>query len=133
MLHKIEGISLISLRSPSPSPSVLPYCFIQDILPNPPSPLSFILIETHELLIGMWCVPSTAVPASFVFLCACSAESYAAAAAPAIVSLAQKKVFFGCGGSKDIRNRLQKARGAFWRLWRVWAARGIGRRTKICL
>ena len=112
MLHRIEGKSLISLRSPSPSPTVLSYCFIQDILLNPPSPpLSFILIETHELLIGMWYVPSTAVPAavqtSFVFLCACSAESYAAA--PAIVRLGQKKGFFGGGGSKDIRNRLQKA------------------------
>ena len=37
------------------------------------------------------------------------------------------------GGNKDIRNRLQKARGAFQRLWKVWAARGIGRRTKIQL
>ena len=37
------------------------------------------------------------------------------------------------GGSKDIRNRLQKARGAFQRLWKVWAARGIGRRAKIRL
>ena len=27
------------------------------------------------------------------------------------------------GGSKDIRTRLQKARGAFQRLWKVWAAR----------
>ena len=85
MLHKIEGKSLISLRSPSPSPTVLPCCFIQDILPDPLPPLSFILIETHELLIGMWYVPSTAVSASFVFLCACSAESYPAA--PAIVRL----------------------------------------------
>ena len=57
-------------------------------------------------------MPSTAVPAavqtSFVFLCACSAESYAAA--PAIVRLGKKKKgFFEGGGSKDIRNRLQKA------------------------
>ena len=37
------------------------------------------------------------------------------------------------GGSKDILRRLQKARGAFQRLGRVWAARGIGRRTKIRL
>ena len=37
------------------------------------------------------------------------------------------------GGSKDIRNRLQKARGEFQRLWKVWAARGIGRRAKIRL
>ena len=29
------------------------------------------------------------------------------------------------GGSKDITHRLQKARGAFQRLRRVWAARGI--------
>ena len=35
------------------------------------------------------------------------------------------------GGSKDIRNRLQKAWGAFQRLWKMWAARGIGSRTKI--
>ena len=35
------------------------------------------------------------------------------------------------GGSKDIRNRLQRAQGAFQRLWKVWAARGIGRGTKI--
>ena len=41
MLHKIEGKSLISLRSPSPSPTVLPCCFIQDILPDPPSPFIF--------------------------------------------------------------------------------------------
>ena len=34
------------------------------------------------------------------------------------------------GGSRDIINRLQKAYGAFQRLRRVWAARGIGRRTK---
>ena len=37
------------------------------------------------------------------------------------------------GGSDNIRNRLQKARGAFLRLWKVWAARGIRRRTKIRL
>ena len=37
------------------------------------------------------------------------------------------------GGSKDIMHRLQKARGAFQRLRRVWAAKGIGRRTKIRL
>ena len=37
------------------------------------------------------------------------------------------------GGSKDIKNRLQKARGAFQKLWKVWAARKIGRRTKIRL
>ena len=36
-------------------------------------------------------------------------------------------------GSKDIMHRLQKARGAFQRLRRVWAAKGIGRRTKIRL
>jgi len=34
-------------------------------------------------------------------------------------------------GSKDInKNRLQKACSAFQRLGKVWAARGIGRRTK---
>ena len=37
------------------------------------------------------------------------------------------------GGSKDIMHRLQKARDAFQRLRRVWAAKGIGRRTKIRL
>ena len=34
------------------------------------------------------------------------------------------------GGSKDMRNRLQKVRGAFQGQWKVWTARGIGRRTK---
>ena len=34
------------------------------------------------------------------------------------------------GGSRDIINRLQKAYGTFQRPRRVWAARGIGRRTK---
>ena len=37
------------------------------------------------------------------------------------------------GGSKDIMNRLQKARRAFQRLGKMWAAKGIGRRTKIRL
>ena len=37
------------------------------------------------------------------------------------------------GGSEDIRNRMQKARGAFQRLWKVWVARGIGKRAMICL
>ena len=37
------------------------------------------------------------------------------------------------GGSKDIMHRLQRARGALQRLRRVWAARGVGRRTKIRL
>ena len=36
------------------------------------------------------------------------------------------------GGSKDIVHHLQKARGAFQRLRRIWAAREIGRRAKIC-
>ena len=35
------------------------------------------------------------------------------------------------GGSRDITNQLQKARGAFQRLGKVWATRGIERRTKI--
>ena len=35
------------------------------------------------------------------------------------------------GGSRDITNRLQKARGAFQRPGKVWEARGIGRGTKI--
>ena len=34
------------------------------------------------------------------------------------------------GGSKDVMHCLQKARGAYQTLRRVWAARGIGRRTK---
>ena len=37
------------------------------------------------------------------------------------------------GGSEDIRNRMQKARGAFQRLWKVWVAGGIGKRAMICL
>ena len=37
------------------------------------------------------------------------------------------------GGSKDIMNRLQKAQKAFQLLRKAWAARGIGRRTKIRL
>ena len=37
------------------------------------------------------------------------------------------------GGSKDIMHHLQKARDAFQRLRRVWAARGIGKRTKISI
>ena len=37
------------------------------------------------------------------------------------------------GGSKDIMNRQQKVRRAFQTLGKVWAARGIGRGTKIRL
>ena len=37
------------------------------------------------------------------------------------------------GGSEDIMHRLKNARDAFQRLTRVWAARGVGRRTKIRL
>jgi len=37
------------------------------------------------------------------------------------------------GGSRAITNRMQKARGAFQRLGKVWATRGVGRRTKIRL
>ena len=89
MLHKMEGKTLISLGSPSPSSRVLPCCFIQDVLPNPLPPLYFILVAIHKLLIGTWCIPSTTVPVaiqtSFVFLCACSVETYAAA--PATISL----------------------------------------------
>ena len=36
-------------------------------------------------------------------------------------------------GRGTIMHRLQKARDAFQRLSRVWAARGIGKRTKIRL
>ena len=91
MLHKIEGKSLISLRSSSRSPIVLPWCFIQDVLPNP-LPLHIPLVVIHKLLIGTWCIPSTnepvAVQTSFVFLCACFVETYAAA--PTTMSLDQK-------------------------------------------
>ena len=89
MLHKMEGKTLISLGSLSPSSRVLPCCFIQDVLPNPLPPLYFILVAIHKLLIGTWCIPSPTVPVaiqtSFVFLCACSVETYAAA--PATISL----------------------------------------------
>ena len=37
------------------------------------------------------------------------------------------------GGSKGIMSRLQKAWRALRRLGKAWAARGIGRRTKIHL
>ena len=37
------------------------------------------------------------------------------------------------GGDRDIKNRLQKARGAFYRLNRIWNTRSIGRNTKIHL
>ena len=37
------------------------------------------------------------------------------------------------GGSCDIKNRIQKARGTFHRLRNIWYARGIGRKTKIHL
>ena len=84
MLHKIKGKSLISQKSPSPSPIVLLCCFIQDIFqPLPPS--YFLLVELHKFLIGMWYIPSTAVPAAvqacFVFLCPCFVESHGAAPA----------------------------------------------------
>ena len=36
------------------------------------------------------------------------------------------------GGSEDILHHLQKARSAFQRLRKIWAAREIGRRAKIC-
>lgn len=36
------------------------------------------------------------------------------------------------GGSEDIRNRMQKVRGAFQRLWKVWVAIGIGKRAMMC-
>ena len=48
-------------------------------------------------------------------------------------------VYFGAiidkegGGNKDIQHRLQKARGAFHRLQRIWCCRGIGRKTKLHL
>ena len=83
MLHKIRQKTLISLRGPNPSPIVLP----SFTTPLPPS--YFTLVEIHKLLIGTWCIPSTTVPVavqtSFVFLCACFVETYAAA--PAKMSL----------------------------------------------
>ena len=36
------------------------------------------------------------------------------------------------GGSRDIMHRLQKAGVTFQRLRRIWVAREIGRRAKIC-
>ena len=48
--------------SPSPSPRVLPCCFIQDVLPDPLPPSYFTLIEIRKLLIGTWCILSTTVP-----------------------------------------------------------------------
>ena len=94
MLHKIRPKTLISLRSPSPSPIVLPCCFIQDVLPNPPS--YFTLVEIHKLLIGKWCLPCTTVPVAvqtfFVFLCAFFVETYAAA--PTTMSLGLKKTTY---------------------------------------
>ena len=89
MLHKIRSKTLISLRSPSPSPIVPPCCFIQDVLPNPLPPSYFTLVEIHKLLIGTWCLSSTTVPVAvqtfFVFLCAFFVETYAAA--PTTMSL----------------------------------------------
>ena len=37
------------------------------------------------------------------------------------------------GGDRDIKNRLQKARGAFHRQSRIWSTREIGKNTKIHL
>ena len=37
------------------------------------------------------------------------------------------------GDIKDIKNRLQKAHGGFQRLWKVLAAIGLGKRSKMCL
>ena len=37
------------------------------------------------------------------------------------------------GGDQDIKNRLQKARGAFYRLTRIWNTTSIGRNTNIHL
>ena len=34
------------------------------------------------------------------------------------------------GGDRDIKNRLQKARGAFYRCNRIWNTKSIGRNTK---
>lgn len=34
------------------------------------------------------------------------------------------------GGTEDIKNRLNKARGAFYYLMKIWRAKNIGRNTK---
>ena len=89
MLHKIEGKSLISLRSPSPSLESFPVVLSRMFSPTPLPPSYFILVAIHKLLIGTWCIPSTTVPVavqtSFVFLCARFIETYVAA--PATMSL----------------------------------------------
>ena len=37
------------------------------------------------------------------------------------------------GGLKDLQNRLSKARGAYFRLKRIWNSNSISRRTKLRL
>ena len=37
------------------------------------------------------------------------------------------------GGTENIKNRLNKARGAFYNLMNIWRAKNIGRNTKIKL
>ena len=44
-----------------------------------------------------------------------------------------KQVRNNGGGSEDIKNRLNKARGAFYYLMKIWRAKNIGRNTKIKL
>ena len=76
MLHKKRKKSNIPKDSQSLRYSP-PLLFYPGRSPQSPSP--FILVEIHKLLIGMWYMPSTAVPAavqaSFAFLCACFVES----------------------------------------------------------
>ena len=89
MLHKIRPKTLISMRSPSPSPIVPLVVLSRMFSPNPLPPSYFILVEIHKLLIGMWCLFSTTVPVAiqifFVFLCAFFVETNAAA--PTTMSL----------------------------------------------
>ena len=68
MLHKIRPKTLISLRSPSPSPIVLPCCFIQDVLPNPLSPFIF------HVGWNTWIVDRYVV--SFFYNCTCCCPNF---------------------------------------------------------
>ena len=89
MLHKIRPKTLISLRSPSPSPIAPLVVLSRMFSPTPLPPSYFTLVEIHKFLIGMWCLPCTivavAVQTFFVFLCAFFVETNAAA--PTTMSL----------------------------------------------
>ena len=126
MLHKIRGKSLISLKSPSPFPLVLPCYFIQDILPNPPSPFVFqsgwntLIADRHMVCTFNSCI--CCCPNFFcislclfywvIWSCTCNNE------------FRLKRPIFGGGDSKGVRNRLQKAHGALQMPWKVWATTG---------